>query len=635
MKKRSLITSILLLLILSPLWFVGSWWYYSCKIKNTCGNNQKVALSPHITDSGDAVSNVPFTPNNQSEDTVKLIDTDSDGLSDKDEIRLGTNIKKSDTDADGIPDNEEIGVNLDSPLDTDNDGLIDALDLDDDNDGVLTKIEEKIGTSPLHADTDQDGVSDTTEIGNNPNEPLDTDNDGIINALDTDDDDDGIETASERSLGTNYLLVDSDGDGLSDAKEIGELLDEPLDTDEDGTIDALDNDEEITDSDNDGLSDALEAQLNTNPIKIDTDGDGINDALEVGKNISTPLDTDLDGIIDALDTVDDSDSDSDGLTDTQEIKLGSNPKEADSDDDGINDKEEIGTDIDNPLDTDSDGILNIVDKDDDNDNLSTRYENRIGTNPLSDDSDGDGLKDNFEAKNHESDELQDTDKDGKINPVDSDDDNDSISTTRELTLGTNPLKVDTDDDGISDDIEIGDNINKPVDTDGDGIIDALDVVNNTEQKLEVVTADIEKPEKKEAPSANVETDSNNLTIEFFGKAKADLFQPARLYFPSFSAKTVLTDEASEYFADIIKWMKLSPKNSITLTGHTDNVGLKQANLAMGIRRVIDIREILIEQGAPMIQIDIMSRGESEPIIDNDTEQGRYKNRRVEIAPMQF
>ena len=122
------------------------------------------------------------------------------------------------------------------------------------------------------------------------------------------------------------------------------------------------------------MSDLIEAKLNTDPNKKDSDGDGIDDLTEVGSDSDAPFDQDLDGIIDALDTVNDSDSDSDGLTDAQETKLASNPNKKDSDGDGINDAEEIGHSIDDPLDTDDDGILNLIDEDDDNDTLSTKYE---------------------------------------------------------------------------------------------------------------------------------------------------------------------------------------------------------------------------------------------------------------------
>jgi len=627
MKRKSLQLSILLASIATSLWFLGSWWHYSCNIKNTCGNNSQ-ALATDSIKSGD---NAAY-PTLKSPNSVAVTDTDSDGLSDIEEARFGTDPLLKDTDEDGIPDNEEIGVNFDSPLDTDKDNIIDALDSDDDNDGIATRTEEKVGTSSLRSDTDGDGLPDAEEIGINTDKPLDTDNDGIINALDTDDDDDGIETITENLIGTNPLIPDSDGDGISDAQEVGELHNRPIDSDSDGTIDALDAEDSL-DHDGDGLSNMLEAQLNTNPAKADTDGDGIDDAKEVGPNILLPLDKDLDGIIDALDIVDDSDTDNDGLTDAQEKKLGSDPKEADTDNDGINDREEIGKNIDDPLDSDADGILNILDKDDDNDNLSTRYEMRIGTNPLSDDSDKDSLKDNIEAKSPNSDVLQDTDSDELINPVDTDDDNDNIPTLIELSIGTDPLKADSDNDGVPDNLEVGENVESPIDTDGNGIIDAIQPSNEISavEKPEIRadnTIDIATSVK---PDKTVELKTQDMGI--LGDPVSGSIQPSIFYFPFLSSNPVISDKATTYFESVANWMKQSPDNKIRLTGHTDNVGPSQANLAVGIRRVMVIRELLIQKGAPINQIDIMSRGESEPIADNDTEEGRLKNRRVEISPL--
>lgn len=636
MKKSTLTSYILLTFVASVIWLAGSWWHYACNIKNTCSSPSTIA-SVAATDA---------------------IDTDGDGLSDIEENKLGTDLLLMDTDQDSISDSEEVGVNLDSPLDSDEDDIIDALDSDDDNDGVSTFVEEQIGTSSLHADTDEDSILDSIEIGVDFDAPLDTDGDGIINALDTDDDDDSIETIQEVLLGTNHLLVDSDGDGISDSEEIADLMDKPLDTDKDAIIDATDTDGKL-DQDNDGLPDLLEARLLTDPKKADSDGDGINDAEEIGENTDEPKDTDLDGIIDALDNVDNSDSDNDGLTDTQEMNLKSDPQVADSDGDGINDLEELGENIKQPLDTDNDGILNLIDKDDDNDNLSTRYETRIGTNPLSNDSDKDGLLDNVEVKAPGSDTLQDTDSDKLINPIDSDDDNDTLPTSTELILGTNHLKIDSDDDGIADAIEVGKNLEAAIDTDGDGIIDALDITDDTVVAIKEGEVNDTKDAKDEIiadsgtdPSSDSNTNTEDkttdqqpriiedetnidkaVTLELTGTAEQGSIQSATLYFPYFSADPIIKGNAERYLDKVANWMKQNPEKKLNLIGHTDNVGSKQSNLALGIKRVMVIRELLIDKGSPMIQIEIMSKGESQPITSNKTEAGRFKNRRVEISPI--
>ena len=642
MKKSTLITYILLTLVASVLWLVGSWWHYACNIKNTCKSPNTMASIP----------------------AIKAIDTDDDGLSDAEESKLGTDPLLMDTDQDSISDSQEVGVNLDSPTDSDDDDLIDALDYDDDNDGISTFDEEKIGTSSLHADTDEDGILDGVEIGSNINSPLDTDGDGIIDALDTDDDDDNIDTIQEALLGTNHLLKDSDGDGISDSKEIADLLYEPLDTDKDGIFDAVDTDEKL-DQDNDGLTDLLEAKLLTDPKNADSDGDGINDAIEIGDNTDEPKDEDLDGIIDALDKIDNSDSDNDGLTDSQELLLKSNPKVADSDNDGINDLEELGNNFKKPLDSDQDGIFNLNDKDDDNDNLSTSYEIRIGTNPLEPDSDKDGLTDNEEVTAPGSVSLQDTDGDKIINPIDADDDNDTIPTAIELAIGTNHLKADSDDDGISDAIEVGKNFNSALDSDGDGVIDALDVINDTVTDVDtdilddtprVNAADLDREDTARVNAANLASNNKKdssikadefkpQTVEDVSKNKPSLkleltsppiegsVQSSILYFPYLSFAPAISSDAGKYLDEVASWMKKAPENKINLTGHTDNTGSKQSNLALGIQRVMVIRELLINRGSPMSQIEIMSRGESQPITSNKTKAGRFKNRRVEIEPI--
>lgn len=68
-------------------------------------------------------------------------DSDSDGLTDKEEAMLKTDPNNADSDADGIKDKQEVGADSGKPRDMDFDGIIDALDKDDDGDGIPTKDE--------------------------------------------------------------------------------------------------------------------------------------------------------------------------------------------------------------------------------------------------------------------------------------------------------------------------------------------------------------------------------------------------------------------------------------------------------------------------------------------------------------
>ena len=135
------------------------------------------------------------------------------------------------------------------------------------------------------------------------------------------------------------------------------------------------------DSDGDGIPDSLEVELGTDPFSIDSDNDEINDSIEVMLGLD-PLsgDSDGDGLPDGQE-----DSDGDNLTLLEEIEYGTYTWTGDSDVDGILDGDEVhiyGTD---PLNEDTDGDL-IEDGD----------ELKLGTDPLTPDSDGDGVPDGQE-----------------------------------------------------------------------------------------------------------------------------------------------------------------------------------------------------------------------------------------------
>ncbi|MCL1150864.1 hypothetical protein [Shewanella ulleungensis] len=98
-------------------------------------------------------------------------------------------------------------------LDVDGDGINNDVDLDDDNDGLSDEEELVLGTNPFWKDTDGDGIDDNIEVENSL-DPLDA-----SDAL-ADFDGDGINNADEIALGTNVNLSDSDGDGVDDGVEV-------------------------------------------------------------------------------------------------------------------------------------------------------------------------------------------------------------------------------------------------------------------------------------------------------------------------------------------------------------------------------------------------------------------------------
>ncbi|HHL18423.1 MAG TPA: hypothetical protein ENJ33_01660 [Thiothrix sp.] len=144
--------------------------------------------------------------------------------------------------------------------------------IDIDNDGLANDIEEALGSEPYLKDTDGDGIVDKDEVHDVMN-PRDSDQDGRLDVVDLDDDNDGIPSVIEGVADIdndkipNYLDDDSDGDGLLDADEVrlsyrdedNDYIDDLFDVDMtnradkngDGIIDGF----VLFDSDNDGTAD--------------------------------------------------------------------------------------------------------------------------------------------------------------------------------------------------------------------------------------------------------------------------------------------------------------------------------------------------------------------------------------------
>jgi len=241
--------------------------------------------------------------------------------------------------------------------DTDNDGVINSLDLDSDNDGIADIIEaggvdlDNNGRVDAFADTDNDGWANTfdSDNGGSALSDPDTDADGINNRVDIDSDNDGIVDVIEAQISSASPKLpvgsDADMDGIDDAfdSDLGSSLLVPVNTDGTDTPDYID-----TDSDNDGYTDLLEA--------YDTDNDGIPNTSASG------LDADLDGLDDNFDGVNGKNSSTNVTNNGQTSSSFPNLDQTntperdwreflDSDGDGISDF--------NDIDDDNDGILDV------------------------------------------------------------------------------------------------------------------------------------------------------------------------------------------------------------------------------------------------------------------------------------
>jgi OOP family OmpA-OmpF porin len=102
-----------------------------------------------------------------------------------------------------------------------------------------------------------------------------------------------------------------------------------------------------------------------------------------------------------------------------------------------------------------------------------------------------------------------------------------------------------------------------------------------------------------------------------------------IYFPFNSTEKLNNNEVEEYLNKVIARV-LKSNETISLTGHTDNIGDEPSNLKLGQKRADIIKEYLLTGGVPQSQITSNSEGEINPVADNSSEEGRAKNRRTSL-----
>jgi len=98
----------------------------------------------------------------------------------------------------------------------------------------------------------------------------------------------------------------------------------------------------------------------------------------------------------------------------------------------------------------------------------------------------------------------------------------------------------------------------------------------------------------------------------------------------------LSPEAEQIVGELAEKVKADNRRLyIEVEGHTDSTGPEEYNEQLGMQRAVTVRDYLYQsQGIPLHAISVFSFGETQPIADNGTQDGRARNRRVVIKVLE-
>jgi OOP family OmpA-OmpF porin len=97
-----------------------------------------------------------------------------------------------------------------------------------------------------------------------------------------------------------------------------------------------------------------------------------------------------------------------------------------------------------------------------------------------------------------------------------------------------------------------------------------------------------------------------------------------------SGKATLRRESFIELDELYDYMKLKKNLKIEIAGHTDDIGDDAFNLKLSQQRAETVKNYLVKKGISANRIVAKGYGETQPVADNTTEEGRQKNRRTEV-----
>jgi outer membrane protein OmpA-like peptidoglycan-associated protein len=259
-----------------------------------------------------------------------------------------------------------------------------------------------------------------------------------------------------------------------------------------------------------------------------------------------------------------------------------------------------------PMDSDNDGLSDIDDDCPNQPELINGFKDEDGCPEQ--DSDGDGVFDEIDKCLKKAEDFDDfEDEDGC---PEQDNDQDGFADANDACPNdAEDYDADRDEDGCPEETK---------DRDGDGIEDALD---NCPRKPESKNGYLDEdgcPDK--APTA-IRITSTQIEIK-----QKILFE---------TGSNVILEESYFILEEVGQALRDYPKLKINIEGHTDSIGSSTYNKKLSQKRAESVKDFLVErEEISSSRLSARGFGEGRPLSDNDSEEGREQNRRVEFNIIQ-
>jgi OmpA-OmpF porin, OOP family len=122
-----------------------------------------------------------------------------------------------------------------------------------------------------------------------------------------------------------------------------------------------------------------------------------------------------------------------------------------------------------------------------------------------------------------------------------------------------------------------------------------------------------------------------LANELSDKIEKDGF--VALYLNFDTGQATIKDDSMAQLDQVAAMLKAAPALRLEVAGHTDNVGTPESNLKLSEARAKSVAAALVARGVAAGRLTPKGHGQASPIADNRTEEGRGKNRRVELVKL--